>query len=448
MLIKRKKLAGEKKTLAHEHGHSLGLEKSAPGQKLTQAMQLELHKAKQEAKAIKDEAEKVLEGSREKLREAEEFAENLIKEAEESANNIKQSAYNEALAVAQEESEALKEHAKELFKEVFNVKRNALMQAHKEIMKIALDLAEKIIRYQVSIDPEILKTQVVESIKKATSEAERVQVFVNPQDLAKLEQSINEIEKLFPAGIDIIPLANEAVDIGSCMIETKSGQLDARFSTQLMTLLKLSEHLEIADPVININEEVVLPERKEIVSFEELDEKEETANFKQNFKEHEKELFEEGLLTEEEKEVLVEEENLTQELLSEENIDLNLLEEIQEEPVEFKASYQEVEEPLHELEQDINKQEAELLEIPEIEQRNVSDIEIEDELDLDEDREESEQGIEYLFEEEDDEEGDDDEEVSIKDVLKPKKKSHSQDVDNLAQEIEENPEWKNLKDED
>lgn len=446
MLIKRKKLANVNRQASQS--------KIPP-----QAAQLEIHKAKLEAKALTEEAQKALAVSKKKLEEAEEKAREIIDQAEFDADNIKKQVYKDAVQAINEENSLLREQAKQLFNEVFQIKREALLEAHQEIIKIALDLAEKIIRYQANIDPTILKTQVVEAIKKATSDAERVQVFVNPQDLSKLEEMIPEIEKLFPAGIDMVALANESVDLGSCMIETKSGQLDARFSTQLTTLIGLCQHLETPEPEININDTLDASENIVIKSFEELTDVQESNKLKKTMLEHEKELLEVGLLNEEESKNLLavkeetpsrsideyestsslteEEETLKNELLSDEgSIRLETLQMVQDEP----ALIDEVIQPELMGFQDVAQpkliEHQEIIQPQELEEPESEEVKIE----------ESNRELEDVYEYEEEEEQQEDK-FEAKNILKPKKKSSSE-ISELAQEVEKNPDWKDLLEED
>lgn len=421
MLIKRKKLANSPR-----HPQQ--------GKVSTQATQLEIHKAKQEAKAITEEAQRTLAESKKRLEEAQKKAHEIINQAESDAEDIKRQVYEEAVVTIREENDLLREQAKQLFKEVFQVKREALMQAHKEIIKIALDLAEKIIRYQANIDSNILKTQVVEAIKKATSESERVQVFVNPADLQKLEEMIPEIEKLFPAGVDIVALSNESVDLGSCIIETKSGQLDARFSTQLMTLIGLCEHLEVPEPQIEVSEEINVGSDVALKSFEELNDIHESSKLKETILEHEKELLEVGLLTEEE-------EKLKNELLSDEgSVAPETLQEL--EPLYQNPELVIEEEPIIELQEPEYIEETVQKVTPQqkaekIEPLIIDEPELEELLDED---------LEDLYEYEDEEEVEEDK-FEAKNVLKPKKKPSSE-ISDIAKEMEKNPEWKNILDEE
>lgn len=381
----------------------------------------EMSKARQEAKQIKQEARLILAESEKKLKEAEAKAKEIISNTNLEAKAIKEKVYQETIQAANEEAELIKEQAKMVLRELFEIKREALTQANKEIIKIALDLAEKIIRYKVSLDPNILQTQVIEAIKKATSEADRVQVFVNPNDLKTLEESIPQMERLFPSGIDIIPLANDSVDPGSCIVETKSGQLDARFSTQLQALTDLINHIDTIEPQVEINEEIPAVEQKEKSPQKDKDE-----------------------LTEAEKKVLEEE------LLYEGPLPFVLSEQLISPPSPLELEDEELEE----------LQEQEVLNIPEeiiqsAEQKALESKEKEEpkqkkKLNIgnipERTKEEAEELDEGLVIEYEDEKSDK-EEIKPVNILKPKKPK-SQEVSNIASELRKNPEWKDLVEED
>ena len=207
------------------------------------------------------------------------------------------------------------------------------------------------------------------------------------------------MERLFPSGVDIISLANDSVDPGSCIVETKSGQLDARFSTQLQALTDLINHIDTIEPQIEINEE--MPAVKE-TSFVEVEQKERSPEKN------------EDELTEAEKKVL------EQELLY-------------EEPLPFVSNEQLISpfSPL-ELEDEEPKQKKKL---------NTGNIPERTK----EEAEELNEGLVIEYEDEETEE--EKKEIKPVNILKPKK-SKSSEVSNIASELEQNPEWKDLVEED
>ncbi len=478
MLIKKRKLAsingnkGTAKILQPEHGEA------------ARAMQIEIQKAKEEARQIKHEAQLVLAESEKKLKEAETRIREIIVAANLEAKNIKEKVYQDTLASANQEAELIREHAKILLKQLFNVKKEALTQAHNEIIKIALDLAEKIIRYKVSVDPNVLQIQVVEAIKKATADADRVQVFVHPNDLKVLEESIPGMEKLFPSGVDIVALANDSVDPGSCMIETKSGQLDARFSTQLQSLTGLTEHLEVIEPQIEINEEIPVVEAAaekyvpiQEASFAEVEEnlpqyiiQDEQRQEQEELTVTEKEVLEKELLSDEEPLILNEEDNTFPFISNEQLISPTTPLELEDEESIIKENINEpelIEETnipeavINNIEQEITVSEevVQSVEPEQVEQIEQNSIQIENQEPVQqrkklnvgpvpertrEEAEELDEGLVLEYEEDSEEEK---KEIKPTNILKPKK-TQSSGISEIASELEENPEWKDIVEED
>ena len=427
MLIKRQKLAEIK---------GLTLVSSRELTEVQKVSQLEIQKAKQEANTITQNAQNYLTESQNKLKEAEKKRDEIIQSAKEEAKRIKETTYRETLTAAKEEIEQIKTRSKELIRELFRVKNDALLEAHKEILDIALKMAEKIIKQEVTTNKEILKTQVIEAIKKATTEADRVQVFVNPCDINELRGLLQDMERLFPSGIDIVALENEEVDPGSSIIETKSGRLDASFKTQLKTLRELTSHFEMKEPQITEQEEEIIvqeepqdietlapldveisePVELESISPLDLDILEIPSEVPTLSREDEKE-FEEELLTD------------TPLVTQDEPQDIERFEE-QEFVLELPKEEPSIEStiPVIEPEEEI------------ITQDQVQDIAApgKKKLSLKAPVEEEKK---YDFQDVEEEKK---EEIDIKSILKPKKKKNGDEISKIVSEVEQSPEWKDL----
>src|SRR3989338_8421767 len=358
----------------------------------------EMNKARQEAKQIKQDARLILAESEKKLKEAEAKAKEIISNTNLEAKAIKEKVYQETIQAANEEAELIKEQAKMVLRELFEVKREALTRANKEI-------------------------------KKATSEADRVQVFVNPNDLKTLEESIPQMERLFPSGIDIIPLANDSVDPGSCIVETKSGQLDARFSTQLQALTDLINHIDTIEPHIEINEEISAVKEALFVEVEQ-----EEKSFQKDKDE----------LTEAEKKVLEEE------ILYEGTLPFVSSEQLISPPSSLELKDEELEELQEQDVLNIPKEIIQSTEQKALESKEKEEPKQKKKLNIgnipERTKEEAEELDKELFIEYEDEKPDKEETKSVN-ILKPKKPK-SQEVSNLASELGENPEWKDLVEED
>lgn len=439
MLIKKKKLTaisgGRQESRIPQLEHS----------ELGKAVQLELHKARQEAKLIKSEAEKILRDSQLKLKEAEEKAAKIISSANQEANGIKEKAYRETIEAAAQEAEAIKSHARTQLKELFEVKRKVLNEANQEIIKLALELAEKIIRHKASVDPEILQTQIVDAIKKATTEADRVQVYVNPIDLKLLEEHLSSLERLFPTGIQIVSLTNESVDPGSCIVETKSGQLDARFSTQLQALANLLSVIEVSPPNVEISEEIPKSSGKSVSPSDLSDNPMISEDTEEISAEDSSQTFSAALtetdIEQEELPLTEEEETLKEELLSDEPL-ISIEEENQ-----FPFSQEEVQS--NPFAQTISKPQAEIPTQPEEKVTTKPSEEHIPEQSIKTTKKKLSLGKTTYTQDEEELYFDEDEEKEeeYKSILRPKKEESSS-VSEIAEEIKKDPEWKNRIEED
>lgn len=461
MLIKRKKIDKFKSLSPHQSEVKKPVLDKSYLEAIKKAEE-EIKKAKADALKIKKEAEEIIIESQKKLQVAEEQALNIIESAQNEAEELKQRTYEAVISKANSEAEIIKNQSKLVLKKLFEVKREVLLQAHKEIVAIAIDLAEKILRHQASIDTNVLKTQVLESIKKATKDAERVQVYVNAGDKAILEEAIPDIEKLFPAGLEIIALVNESVEKGSCIVETKSGQLDARFSTQLKSLIGIVSNIELPEPQINL--ETNIDVEPEIITNEELSTQPDSLQEEQQAKiqsaaslfsihlqgggtadtQAEDQLeklgfkkFEVSQPSQEAKATTTEESIDLAEI--EEIKEINSLEEYKKQVIENEEN-QDYEKILKEelLNDEYTSEEIEVIEPP-VENSLFKESIYEEEVEAEEAPEEEE----LIYEEEEDE-TEEEKPVDIRSILKKKTNSSQNGISSIAKEIEGSNEFRDL----
>lgn len=102
-------------------------------------------------------------------------------------------------------------------------------------VKLAMNLAEKIIGRAAEQHQELVKQTVRQAIQE-TADKTRILVRVHPSDYETLKALRSEITAL-SEGIEHFKIeADGAVTPGSCRVETPSGLLDADFTTQLREL--------------------------------------------------------------------------------------------------------------------------------------------------------------------------------------------------------------------
>ncbi len=158
---------------------------------------------------------------------------NLISRAREEAESIRESAskegYQQGLTQAVEDLAQVREALNAFMgapQEVFDY-------IAPEILEISVDIAQKIIKKEVSQNPEIVLEKITEILKTLPKEEPKVTIRVNPMQVSIAKQSIPEI--LETAGLDtkIVVLQDETVSEGGCIVTTNNGVIDATIESQI-----------------------------------------------------------------------------------------------------------------------------------------------------------------------------------------------------------------------
>lgn len=161
------------------------------------------------------------------LAEAEQQAARLREQAEQEARTLRETAYQEGLEAAMLE---LTQHLLEACER----RDAALAEAERDLLRLAVKLAEKIIGREIERDSATLSDIVATALGNARQQ-EMLVVRVNSSDLPILQA---HRDRLDPAGrarfLDLV--ADPRIASGGCVIESESGTIDAQLNTQLRVL--------------------------------------------------------------------------------------------------------------------------------------------------------------------------------------------------------------------
>lgn len=170
--------------------------------------------------------------------EARAEARRLLAEAEAEARRVREQAEGEARtrrerAYAEGREEALSELT-ELILDARQRRDAALAGAERDLLRLAVKLAEKIVGREIERDPAALADIVANALRHARQN-ETLTVRVSPADAPHVEAYRARLD---PAGrarfLDIV--ADPRVGHGGCVIESESGTIDAQLDTQLRVL--------------------------------------------------------------------------------------------------------------------------------------------------------------------------------------------------------------------
>lgn len=110
-------------------------------------------------------------------------------------------------------------------------------RSEQTILSLALVCAEKILQTKLEGNDELFMS-IVKSTIKEVREQKEVQIHVHPARYSFLVSQKDEIEALFPGGVNCYIFPNEEAEEEACFVETASGRIDASIDAQLQQLRK------------------------------------------------------------------------------------------------------------------------------------------------------------------------------------------------------------------
>lgn len=173
------------------------------------------------------------------LEQAEMQAAKIIAEAEARVLEIEQTAREKGLAEARadfavEVETAVNEQVSEIREqlvltvhEISNLYPTVTAQAEKDLVALALEIARKIVKREVTIDREIAVTLARVTLGKLHRHAIAT-VHLNPEDFAFVEKQREKLD--FHGALELVE--DRSIDLGGCLIRTDAGDFDARIESQ------------------------------------------------------------------------------------------------------------------------------------------------------------------------------------------------------------------------
>lgn len=183
-------------------------------------------------------------------------AEQLIASAIDEAEQLKESARQEGSREGFEHGhaegvrhgteagrqQALQQHSAELSSLVGTL-RDALTQidAHRlsietdgttEVVKLAVAIAERVVKRQAAVDPAVLEANLGEAMKLAVGAAD-LRIAVHPDQRASLEVAMPRLKLAWPSLKHVQLVDDPGLSPGGCRLYTAHGSIDADLATQL-----------------------------------------------------------------------------------------------------------------------------------------------------------------------------------------------------------------------
>lgn len=147
----------------------------------------------------------------------------------EEGRQIAEGEFRETLARMRDEEH---QRLSTLFASIADQMKTLQQTVERDAYRFALAVAERIIRRDVTLTDDIVIAQIKESIQRIVG-VESIKLRVHPSD----EGIVRAHRALFLSSLDnlrdVVIETDEGMERGGCIIESASGNVDARISTQL-----------------------------------------------------------------------------------------------------------------------------------------------------------------------------------------------------------------------
>jgi len=158
---------------------------------------------------------------------------NLISRAEEEAKIIRENAmrdgFNQGIVIARQQLESFRGAVEEFM----HAKEASMTIIQDDLADLELKIAQKIIKKEASMDKNLVLSIISDVIKDIGKDEKHIIIKVHPENAEETRMNLPNLFPSLQTEAKIIIEADENVEEGSCIVETKNGLIDARFSTQL-----------------------------------------------------------------------------------------------------------------------------------------------------------------------------------------------------------------------
>lgn len=119
-----------------------------------------------------------------------------------------------------------------LIVELEGFKQKKLTELFSPILTLALDIAKKVVHKEIELDEGVVLHVAREAMLKVSGNEEQVLIRVNPLDYEVIARNMDRLKE--ESGIKRIVIeTTPGISLGGCIIETKTGEIDARIEGQI-----------------------------------------------------------------------------------------------------------------------------------------------------------------------------------------------------------------------
>jgi flagellar assembly protein FliH len=175
-------------------------------------------------------------------------SEDIIRRAKQRAYEIEREAYEKGFEQGEKDGielggkkvDKVLSRVEELLKEIQTHKVRFIAENEKEILNLIGRVAERVVKGSVLLDREVIRKTILEAFS-LVSDSSEVTVKVSEEDLEYVKEMRPEFFKKIEGLEAIVMQADPTVTRGGCILEARSGTVDARLEKQLEKIVSVLE---------------------------------------------------------------------------------------------------------------------------------------------------------------------------------------------------------------
>jgi flagellar assembly protein FliH len=135
------------------------------------------------------------------------------------------------MVIAEKKIEASMRRYSEAILEIGKLRSQLFRQVEREVVKLAVEVAKKIVHREIQVDREIIQTLVRVALDHV-AEKSAVTVHLHPVDYAYVLEHRAELSSGSEDGREVVLLSDKSIERGGCLIQTECGDIDARIEEE------------------------------------------------------------------------------------------------------------------------------------------------------------------------------------------------------------------------
>jgi len=167
----------------------------------------------------------------------------IIQKARRESSQMFEQAKKEGHEAGKKEADLKVKEALQTLNQAVYERKKIIKDAESEILRLALKVAEQIIRSEVSLHRDVSLNIVTEAINRV-SDREQVIVRVNREDAEYIKRQKDRLAGILDGVKSFSVIEDSQIEPGGCVIETNLGYVDARISTKLKSIEEALEKVK------------------------------------------------------------------------------------------------------------------------------------------------------------------------------------------------------------